>query len=117
VLGSSLPDRGFLQRVIVRSGERLRFVRVDAIERISAQGNYVEVFAEGETHLLRDTLAHLSSQLDPGRFVRVHRGEVIARDAVTEIVPLGHGDCVAVLRGGAGVRVSRRYAGSLKLDR
>ncbi len=57
--------------------------------------------------------ADLESRLDPQRFVRVHRGDVVALDAVVSVEPLTHGDAVVTLKSGAAVRVSRRYGARL----
>jgi two-component system LytT family response regulator len=107
------PGQQRFERLIVKEGERLVFVALADVERLSAAGNYVEVFTATGRHLVRDTLSHLESRLDPARFVRVHRSELVAVDAIAEVQKVGHGDCVVVLRSGAGVRVSRRYAGNL----
>lgn len=108
-----LPERRYLERLVVRKGERLLFVPIAEVDRFSAEGNYVEVHSGGASHLIRDTLAHIESQLDPAAFVRVHRGEIVARAAIREVEPAAHGDAILTLRGGASLRVSRRYAACL----
>ena len=79
LLDSVLPERRYLERLVVRKGERLLFVPIAEVDRFSAEGNYVEVHSGGASHLIRDTLAHIESQLDPAAFVRVHRGEIVAQ--------------------------------------
>ena len=59
--------------------------------------------------VVRETLAGLEARLDPARFARVHRSEIVAVEAVAEIQPLFHGDHEVVLRNGDRVRMSRRY--------
>lgn len=117
LLGSVLPAPRHLERLIVRRGDRLIFVPVADVERFSADGNYVEVHTAAGSHLVRDTLAHLESQLDPARFARVHRGEIVAVAAVREVQPCAHGDSIVVLRSGASVRMSRRFADRLLAER
>lgn len=112
LLGSVLPAR-FVERLIVRKGERLLFIPVDDIERLSADGNYVEVHTHTDSHLMRETLSHLETILDPQRFVRVHRSELVSIRAVREVQAHAHGDSIVVLKSGACVRMSRRYSGKL----
>jgi two-component system LytT family response regulator len=59
--------------------------------------------------LHRATLTALASVLDPAQFVRASRSAILRRDAIREVIPLGHGDCEAVLASGARVRCSRQY--------
>ncbi len=102
-----------LERLLVREGERMLFVPVRTIVRLSAEGNYVRVRTASGSHELRETLASLESRLDGARFVRVHRSEIVNLDQVAEIERLAHGDLSVALRNGDRVRVSRRYADRL----
>lgn len=110
LLGRVLPPRPHLDSLVVRAGTEVEQIPVHSVERLRAAGNYVEVFASGRSHLIRDTLAHLHAQLDPSRFVRIHRGEVVALEAIREVLPSATGDAVLVLASGATVRMSRRFA-------
>jgi two-component system LytT family response regulator len=111
LLDAVRPGRAALERLVVRDGGRVVFVPVAEIERLVSAGNYVEVFVEGgRSFLLRDTLARVESQLDPARFVRVHRTVIAAVAAVREVVPAQHGDAILHLESGATIRMSRRYA-------
>lgn len=102
-------DRRPLERLLVREGERMFFVPLREVVRLTAEGNYVRVITAKGSHLVRETLAGLEARLDPARFARVHRSEVVAVEAVAEIQPLFHGDYEVVLRNGDRVRMSRRY--------
>jgi len=56
------------KQILVRTGERAFFLEVSDIQRVSAAGNYVEVHAEGQSHLIRESLTDFVAQLDPGEF-------------------------------------------------
>ena len=99
----------YLERLLVRSGDRLYFVPVADVLRFEADGNYIKLHTATGTHLVRETMSALESQLDPARFARIHRSEIVAIDAVKEIQPYFHGDHVVVLKSGARVRMSRRF--------
>jgi two-component system LytT family response regulator len=98
-----------VERLSVRVGEALRVVRVNDIDWIAADGNYVRLHAAGEVILHRQTLQQLHGQLDPARFLRIHRGTVVNLDRVREIHPLFHGDAEVVLRDGTRLPLSRRF--------
>lgn len=102
--GSTWP-----RRFTVRDRERIILVRVDELEAVEAAGNYVQLVTRGRRHLMRQTLMEMESQLDPARFVRIHRSTIVNVDCVREIRPDPHGDADVVLESGARYRLSRAY--------
>jgi two-component system, LytTR family, response regulator len=103
-----------LTRLLVRSGDRTQVLQVDDVDWVEAADNYVKVHALGQTHLLRETLSHLRSRLDPGRFLRIHRSAVVNVDRIQSLYPLFHGDQMVVLRDGTELSLSRRYRQELE---
>ena len=99
---------GDVERLLVRSGSRLVFVRACDVDWLEASGNYVAVHVGAETHLMRQTMARLEARLDPARFVRIHRRALVNLDALRELRSDEMGECVAVLRNGQRLPVSRR---------
>lgn len=106
---SGEPPESPLSRLLVRSGDGLSVLKVDDVDWVEAADNYVKVHALGETHLLRETLAHLQSRLDPARFLRIHRSTLVNLDRIQSLHPLFHGDQIVVLRDGTELTLSRRY--------
>lgn len=98
-----------LERLLVKAEDRWLPVPLRAVRRLSADGKQVRVHAEGAVHVLRTSLAELERRLDPRRFVRVHRGEIVALDAVAHLEPWDHGDGLLVLKDGSKVVLSRTY--------
>ena len=98
-----------VRQILVRETERAFFLSVDDIQRVSAAGNYVEVYAAGKVHLVRDSLAGFVAQLDPAEFLRVHRSHVVRVGFIAELRPMFHGDYELVLRDGQTLALSRRY--------
>jgi two-component system, LytTR family, response regulator len=99
---------GDVERLLVRSGPRLVFVRACDVDWFEANGNYVGVHVGRETHLMRQTMARLEARLDPTRFARIHRRALVNLDALRELRRDDLGECVAVLRNGERLPVSRR---------
>ena len=97
------------ERLLLREGERMFFVSVAEIVRLSADGNYVKVHTTTGTHQIRETMAGIESRLDPGCFARIHRSDIVNVDFVKEIQPFFHGDSILILKSGEQLRVSRRY--------
>lgn len=98
-----------LERLLVRSGDAWLPLRLDRVTRLRAEDKYVRVYGEAGEHLVRQSLTVLASRVDPVRFVRVHRSEIVALDAVVRMEPWTHGDALLVLADGNSVVLSRNY--------
>lgn len=98
-------------RLTLKSGGRTIFLDAASLDWASAAGNYVEIRANGATHLVRIGLAALEQQLAEAKVpaVRVHRSRLVNRDKIREIIPTGDGDFRLRLADGAELRGSRRY--------
>jgi len=96
-------------RVMVRNGDVIRFVKADRIEWLESDGNYVVLHSEGERHRVRSTLQGLLERLDPHRFVRIHRSHAVSLDHVRELQSWFGGDYLVVMESGEELRMSRSY--------
>lgn len=68
----------------------------------------------GAEVLHRMALTDLAGQLDPQRFVRVHRSLIVNVDSIARLEPLSHGEFEVVMKDGARRRISRTYRASLE---
>jgi two-component system, LytTR family, response regulator len=103
---------GFTDRLVVRAGGRLRVIAAEEIDWMEAAANYVRIHAGGEAHLVRRTMRSLEEEIDPGRFVRIHRCRIVNVERIKEMEPISRGRYVIVLRGGEKLTLSRgRRAG------
>lgn len=103
-----------LDRLLVDSGTRAVLLPLARVDRIEADRNYVAVHAGSERYRLRATLDGLEARLDDRMFARISRSTVVNLERIEELRPWGHGDYVVELKGGAEVRLSRRYAERLR---
>ena len=99
----------YVNRFAVKSSGRLYFLRAEDIEWVDAAGNYVRLNAGGEAYQLRETMSSLEKQLDPDRFLRIHRSTIVNIERIREIRPLQHGEHVVVLKNGQRLNLSRGY--------
>jgi two-component system LytT family response regulator len=103
-----------LDRLVVKSGGTVRFVRVGEIDCIEAAGVYVTLHLAGKTLLHRASLQELADRLDSTRFVRVHRSAIVNIESIVQLEARSHGEFDAVLRHGGRIRVSRTYRAHLE---
>lgn len=104
----------YLSRLSVKNDGRIRIVPTQDIDWIAAANNYVEIHTAGGTHLMRETLSQIESQLDPALFLRISRSAIVAIDRIREIQPLFHGEHAVLLANGAKLTATRSYRDALK---
>ena len=97
------------ERLALPIGRRIQLVDVDAIDCIEAQANYVEIRAGQRAFVLRKPLTAVQDELDPKRFVRVHRSIVVRIAAVTAIEPMPSARFRLALANGQSVMTGRSY--------
>ena len=93
--------------ITVRQWNRVHFVRVEDIDFVEAEDNYVVVHAASRAYKGRDRISDVASQLDTRRFVRIHRSTIVHIAKIREVQPLTHGDHAVILRDGKVLRVAR----------
>lgn len=103
-----------VSRFPVRANGEIYFVRVEDVDWIDAEGNYVALHAAGRRHLVRDTIKSLEDRLDPSKFVRVHRSAIINVDRLRKLQPYFHGEYVITLQDGTTLTSSRTYSDRLR---
>ena len=108
VVASARPTGAYLRRILIRNGARVDVVPVGSVDYVRARDDYVGVVAGGRERLKQQTLSDLESQLDPARFVRIHRSYLLNVDRLTRLGPATRDSYVAVLADGTELPVSRR---------
>jgi two-component system LytT family response regulator len=103
-----------LDRIVIKSSGKVFFLRVEEIDWIEAAGNYLRLHVGREAHLLRETLSKLEAQLDPSKFLRIHRSTMVNVESIRELQPAFHGDYVVILRDGTELPLSRTYRQKLQ---
>jgi len=103
-VANALPER-----FAVRKRGKEIMVEVADIDWVEAAGNYAVLHVGGETLEIRSSLTKLEGELDPKRFVRVHKSYVVNVARIAEVTPWISGDWRIRLQDGAEVNLSRRY--------
>ena len=111
--GTSKGVNFYTNRIVFKSRGRILFLPVSDIRCIGAEGNYVRLSTATETHLLRETMAHLEQRLDPRGFLRVHRSFIVNLKYVKEVRRETNGDSVVIMDSGHKVALGRSYRASL----
>lgn len=108
--GELVPVKEFSNYIAVKDvGETTR-IPVKEVVWVDAAGDYMCVHcSDGETHILRKTMKQLEQELDPSRFIRVHRSVIVNSTEVSKVLTLTSGEYVIQLTNKHEIRVSRSY--------
>ena len=97
----------YLTRLMIKLASRVVLLKVDEIDWIEADGNYAKLHVGKKAHLLREKMHDLEAQLDPRRFVRIHRSIIVNLERIRELHPHFNGDYIVVLEDGRQLKLSR----------
>lgn len=97
----------------VENDGRIRYVRRGDVRYAEAHGDYVRLHTDQGAHLVRMPISRLQEYWEQAGFVRVHRGYLVALDAVRELRSDSVGGMLAHTDLGD-VPVSRRHARELR---
>jgi two-component system LytT family response regulator len=98
-----------LERLVIKNNGRVFFLKTEEIDWISAEGNYVSLHVKKESYLLRETISGLEAQLDPQRFARIHRSQIVNLERIRELRHWSHGEYQVILHNGTELMLSRSY--------
>jgi two-component system LytT family response regulator len=115
------PSRGeaaarprYLDRLMIKSGGRVFFVKVSDIDWIEAADNYVRLHCGRDTHLIRETLNSVEANLDPTQFARIHRSSIVNLDRVQEMHQGVSRGYIVLLKNGTRLKLSPWYRDRLE---
>jgi len=101
-------------RIAIKSKGRIRLINPKDVIMVQAQGNYVLLQRDSESHLLRESISVLAEKLRTYGFIRIHKSVLVNCSCVEEIYHLQTGVYGLRLKGGKELTVTRTYRQNLK---
>ncbi len=102
-------QRNYLQRILLKTSGKIIILKIDDINWIEAEEKYVQLHTSKEKYLYRETMNALEQELDPQKFVRIHRSYIVQLDFIKELTPWSHGDYLVILKDGTELNMGRNY--------
>jgi len=100
-------------RIVVRSGGRVVFVKIAEIDWVEASGDYVTLHVGRKLWLLRETISEIERKLEAKGFIRIHRSTIVNQEKIAEMRTLDNGEYQVLLRDGVELKLSRNYRQAL----
>jgi two-component system LytT family response regulator len=107
IIRAARPGSLPLQRILVRRDSDIEVIPVQKVDYIEARDDSVCIVSGGAKHLKQQTLAEMEEQLDPRRFIRVHRSYILNVDRLSKVELYAKDSRVAILNDGTKIPVSR----------
>ncbi len=104
-----------LEQIFVRDGPRCWFVPLSEVRLLTAEGNYVRLSWGSKQPLLGRALSSLEQRIDPRRFFRANRRQIINLDFIAGVEMGIAGRLHVQLREGPEIEISRRQARLFKM--
>jgi two-component system, LytTR family, response regulator len=98
---------GWLERIAVETRGKVKYIQVRDVHYILAAGPYAELFVADRKHLIRMSMNTLDEQLDPLRFMRIHRSAIVQLACIDVLHKAPGGDYEVQLQNGIRLSVSR----------
>jgi two-component system, LytTR family, response regulator len=100
-------QKTFAERIPVPAKGRFVFLNVRDLDWVEAEGNYLRLHSNGNSHLLRGNMNEMESKLDPARFMRIHRSTIVNLQRIREVQPWFRGHHRVVMNNGQELKLSR----------
>jgi len=104
---SARPPGRRLERVLFREEGRVNVLPVGRIDFVEAQDDYLSFAAAGKRFRKQQTMARLEVDLDPARFVRIHRSYLLNVERLARLELYAKDSWIAILADGTKLPVSR----------
>lgn len=96
-----------LERIVVKTGTKIKVIPVDKVIFLEAQDDYVMIYTQEGKYLKQGTMKYYEDHLDTSEFIRVHRSYIVKIDTVAQLEPYTKDNYILRLTNGNSVKVSR----------
>ncbi|MGH7500533.1 MAG: LytR/AlgR family response regulator transcription factor [Longimicrobiales bacterium] len=107
-------SQGYIPRLAVKDGQRIRLVPTRDIDWIEATDKVTLLHVDAQTFTMRDSLSALQRRLDPLQFMRIHRSAIVNVSRIEELQPWAKGDFFVRLRDGTRLTTGPSYRSNVQ---
>ncbi|MEX0297503.1 MAG: LytR/AlgR family response regulator transcription factor, partial [Kordiimonas sp.] len=99
--------------LVVNKGRTIVWLKESQVDWMQAARNYVEVHADGQTYILRNTLSKMEETLESKSFVRIHRSYLVNRDSIDGVNKNRDGSALVLMKDGSELPCGRAHREAL----
>ncbi|PWU01721.1 MAG: DNA-binding response regulator [Bacteroidetes bacterium] len=94
-------------RVVVKTGGKIKIIPVQDIQYLEAADDYVKIHTQEGAFLKNKTMSHFEKTLDVQQFVRTHRSYIVNVQQITRLDPYEKDNYRVILKSGAQIPLSK----------
>ena len=98
---------GLINRVVVKSRNKIDVLAVNKIKYFEAQDDYVMIYTNDGHYLKQKTMKYFEAHLSSKEFCRIHRSYLVKIDQISQLQPYEKDSWVVILKSGESLKVSR----------
>jgi len=110
-----IQEVALIERVAVKSGQKIHVIMVPDIVYLQADGDYVHIYTMTGKYLKEQTMKYFNEHLPAGRFVRVHRSYIVNVEAISRIELYEKQNQLLTLKNGFQLKISASGYKALRL--
>lgn len=110
-----LPEVAQIERIAVKSGQKIHVIMIPDIVYLQADGDYVHIYTMTGKYLKEQTMKYFNEHLPAGRFVRVHRSFIVNVEAISRIELYEKQNQLLILKNGFQLKISASGYKALRL--
>ena len=114
LISNPLTKAESLDRVVVKTGSKIKVIPVSDILYLEAQDDYVMLYTHEGKFLKQQTMKYFEEVLSSSFFLRVHRSYIINVHEISQIEPYEKDSYRAILKNNIKIPVSKNGYGILK---
>ena len=102
------PDTAqeIIDRITVKTGQKLHLIQIQEIMYIQSDGDYVQIATPNGKHLKEQTMKYFEMHLPQNQFVRIHRSNIVNIEYITRIESYSKQNQQITLKNGEWLKVS-----------
>ncbi len=100
-------ESGPLDRIVVKTGNKIKVIPVEQVEYIEAYDDYVNIFTSDGRFIKQKTMGFYEKHLNEKDFARVHRSHIVRLNQIIQIEPYEKDTKVLIMKSGAKIKASR----------
>ncbi len=107
IAGGAMPAGQYLDRIVVKSGQKIRVIGIDDVEYLEAEDDYVMIYSSDGRYLKQMTMNYFEEHLDPAEFLRIHRSHIVRTNRIIQLEPYDKDTKVLVMQSGKKIHASK----------
>jgi two-component system LytT family response regulator len=105
-----------LDRIVVKTGNKINIIPAGEIHYLEAQDDYVMIYIESGRFLKQKTMKYFEAHLDPGVFIRVHRSYIVNINQILQLEQYEKESYLIVMKKGTRLPVSKTGYRKIKTE-